>query len=278
MKSLWPGKALIPRFVMILITLFFLGWTLAPFYFMIIVPLQVPGNPAIGFELPKAISLEYFKLVLFGRDTLWRYLINSCIVSGASTIIVVGIAIPCAYTISRWRTKLSKGAFLTFFILRMFPPIALVIPYYLIFARLHLIDTKLALVIIYIPLGLPLGVWLLKGFFDMIPVSMEEAAEMDGATMGQVVTKIMLPLIRPGIAVSGAFVFLICYIEYIYALTFTIRKSTTFPLYITGFIGEHWLRVEEMVATTLIGLIPLVLLYACLQKYIRKGVSFGVLK
>ena len=259
-------------------TAFILFWVLIPFYFLIVVGLIPKESTAIGLELPKEVTLQNYRNVMVGSDSLWKYLSNSCIVAGVTTLISLSIAVPCAYVTSRWRAMISKFAYISVFMSRTFPPITLIIPYYIIARNLNLIDTKIGLIVIYLSLSLPLAVWLLRGFFDMVPVELEEAAEIDGATIIQRLVKIVLPLMIPALSITAGFVFIHCYVEYMYCLTITEQKAATFPIYITGFIGDHRIFTEDMVAASIMGLIPLVFLYSFVGRYIKKGIAVGAFK
>jgi len=275
--ALWPRRRIAPIVIAAVVLSVMVFWSLIPFYFLVVVPLRPPGSGAMGLELPKEIDFGHFRSVLSGLNSLWRYLWNSCVASGGATALVVAIAFPAAYAVSRFKSRASKRVYFSFFLLRTFPPIALVIPYYLVFSRLRLLDTIASLIIVYIPIGLPLAVWLLKGFFDMVPSTVEEAAKIDGASTIQIFVHILFPVMKIGVAITGAFVFLMCYIDYIYCVTLTERVAATFSMYIAGFIGDHWIWVEDMVAAALVGLIPLILLFSFLQKYIKKGIVFGAM-
>lgn len=254
------------------------AWSLIPFYFLIVVSLLPPGSAAIGYELPRSITLGAYARILLGSDSVFPYLINSCVIGGIATAIVIVLSLPAAYVFSRWNSRTSTRLYLSFFVLRMVPVIALTIPYFIFWKSLGIIDTKGGLVISYLPIGLPLGIWLLKGFIDMIPKPLEEAAKIDGATMPQVILRIILPLSLQGVAVASAFVFLGYYIEYMLALTLTDFRAVTFPIYVTGFIDQNYVDLQGILAAGLIGIIPMLILCSVLQRYLRKGVIFGAIR
>jgi len=195
-----------------------------------------------------------------------------------ATVMVIFISLPGAYALSRWRSITSRMFFVGFLMLRTVPLISLALPYFLFWGRLELLDTRIALVLTYIPVGLPLAIWFLKGFFDLIPISLEEAAVIDGASMQTILFKIIAPLALQGIGVASGFVFLTYYIEYILALTITDLRAATFPIYLTGFVDDVWIYVEGVLAASMVAMVPMIILYSVMQRYMRKGVMLGTFK
>lgn len=251
-------------------------WTLIPFYSLVVISLVPKGS--LGKIFPGLFTFEFYKEILFGFSPIWKYMGNSAIVCLAATTIILIIVLPCGYGLSRWNSNTSRWIYSSFFILRMIPPISFVIPWFFILNRLRLIDTWLALVIVYIPLQLSVGVWLMKGFFDTIPKELEESAWIDGAAIGQTFRKIVLPLAMHGVAVTAIFVFIGCYIEFMYASILTRRVAVTLPPYIAGFATPWEIHYQKMLAASLLATVPMIALYSIAQKYIIKGLTGGALK
>jgi multiple sugar transport system permease protein len=141
-----------------------------------------------------------------------------------------------------------------------------------------LLDTRLGIILAHIPWGIPLGIWLMKGFFDEVPSELEEAAEIDGASTARIIVQIMLPIVAPGIAVTGVFVFIGSYIEYLFALTLSRTFAITLPIRIAGYSSLHLIRYEQMAAATIIGAFFMVILIVFAQKYIVRGLTYGAIK
>ncbi len=253
-------------------------WTLFPFYTSIISALSTEGG--VGDLLPQArhITTRYVVDLIQGDDPLVPPLLNSGIITVMSVGIVLILALPAGYGLSRWRGRTSRTVYLLFFVLRMLPPISLVIPWFLIIAGWKLTDTYIGLVITYIPFRLCLAVWLMKGFFDTIPLEIEDAAAIDGANAWSTFLRVILPLSRNGVSVTVVFVGIQSYIEYMFAVTLTRRVTTTLPVYIASFATPWSIRYQHMLGAALIGTIPMILLYLVAQKQIVRGVTGGMIK
>ena len=249
-------------------------WVFGPFYFLIVISLNSARIP-IGLEVPEKIGLEAYSNVLGSRFPLWRYLFNSILTSMLSTVGVIVIAILCGYGISRLKTLTSRTVQMSFFILRIIPPIVLIIPVYLIFTRLRLWDTIPGLTLALIAINLPFAILVMKAFFDSIPISLEEAAWMDGANIPQVLVKIIAPLSVQGVIAVGIITFLQTYIEYLLAVVLTGKRTATLPLYISLFQTVHETYIEEMAAVTILAVIPMIGLYVFAQKHMHRMLITG---
>ncbi|MBD3326865.1 ABC transporter permease subunit, partial [candidate division KSB3 bacterium] len=171
-------------------------------------------------------TLEHY-VTVFHDSYFIQALINSIITATSSTGIVLFIAIPAAYVLARYDFKN-----LEFYIIstKMTPPIVILFASYLMFFQLGLLQTRSALIILHIAFNLPLGVWLLKGFFQNIPVEIEDAAQIDGCNQWQVITSIVVPLTLPGIFITGILCFMFSWMEFLFASTITGGQSLTVPV------------------------------------------------
>jgi ABC-type glycerol-3-phosphate transport system permease component len=257
-----------------------LVWTLFPFYSLIVTSVTASGG--IGDLVPEQVTFEYYQEILFGTEggskSIWPFMLNSLIIGGLATLGVLVISIPCAYGFSRWQTDTSQKIYLGFFILRMLPPIALLVPWYFILNSFKLMDTYSGLSFIYFVFQLPVGIWLMKGFFDTIPTELEEASWIEGASVFQTFLRVILPLAANGMAVTATFVFIYCYIEFMYASIFTRTKAITLPPYIAGFATAWEIRFQLMLAAALVSVVPMAVLFFMIQRYIAKGITGGALK
>jgi multiple sugar transport system permease protein len=222
------------------------------------------------------ISTDYWSSTS-GR-TIWPYIKNSAIECLLSTIVVMLLAVPGAYGLSRWKSRISNIIFLSYFVLRMIPPITLLTPRIYMITNLHLIDSFIGLALIYIPNNILVAVWLMRGFFDLTPKELEEYAYVEGATYFQTFFKIVLPININGIAVTSVFVFIYCYIEYMYASLITRSLTKTVPPFIAEFINPFEIKYQLMLSTALVSILPMILLYAFAQRYIVKGITAGAIK
>ncbi len=205
---------------------------------------------------------------------------NSLIVSGAAAILSTFAGSLCAYAISRFYFRF-KSTLLLFFLASMaFPVPMLMITMYSTFHQLGLLDTYWVLILGNTAMGLPLSVWLMTNFIDQIPIDMEEAALLDGASPFSVVMHIVLPMVRPGLAASGIFVFVTSWNELLMGLTFVSSPEVrTLPAGITlAFLGEFEGDWSEMMALAVMVTLPIFLLFMIMQKSILKGMTAGALK
>ena len=205
---------------------------------------------------------------------------SSLIVSAAAAVLSTFAGSLCAYAISRFYFR-YKNALLLFFLASMaFPLPLLMITMYSTFNQLGILDTYWALILGNTTLGLPLSVWLVTKFIDQIPVDMEEAALIDGASPFSVLIHIVLPMVRPGLAASAIFVFVTSWNELLMGLTFVSSPEVrTLPAGITlAFLGEFEGDWSEMMALAVMVTLPVFLLFMVMQKSFLKGMTAGALK
>lgn len=211
---------------------------------------------------------------------LIRLFQNSLIVSGAAAVLSTFAGSLCAYVISRFYFRF-KNALLLFFLAAMaFPVPLLMITMYSTFYQLGILDTYWALILGNTAMGLPISVWLMTKFIDQIPVDMEEAGLLDGASPFSVLIHIVLPMVRPGLAASGIFVFVSSWNELLMGLTFVSSPEVrTLPAGITlAFLGEFEGDWSEMMALAVMVTLPVFLLFMVMQKSFLRGMTAGALK
>lgn len=206
-----------------------------------------------------------------------RYL-NSLIIGFGSTFLSVFLGALAAYAFSRFKVPLKDD--LMFFILstRMFPPVAIAIPVYLMYRELGLNDTHLGMILLYTAVNLSLSVWLLKGFMDEIPREYEEAAMVDGYTRLQAFWKVVLPQARAGIAATAIFCLIFSWNEYNFAILLTSGQAQTAPPFIPLIIGEGGLDWPAVAAGTTLFLLPVVVFTVILRKHLLAGITFGAVR
>jgi len=254
-------------------------WSLFPIYQLVLVSFTPSGELLTQlFEIPKHLTAKFFKSVLFGNDLPWPNMYNSVVVATLVTVITVTLSVLGGYSFSRWKSSTSKALFYTILVFRMFPPIITVIPIFLVMQKFALVDTFWGLVLAHIPFNLPLAIWLMKAFYDSVPIELEEAAWIDGASISQELRKIVLPLVAPGIGVTAIFMFLDSYIEFLFALTLSRRMVVTMPVKIAGYVIFNDLRYQVMFATVLVSTIPVVILYFLVRKRLLAGLSLSFIK
>lgn len=233
--------------------------------------------------IPTHPTIAQYKLLLspfndVGRDFL-RYLLNSLWVSTATTVLGVAVAVPAAYAFSRFRFPGRNALFFTVLVRNMFPLVVFLIPLFILMKNLHLVNTHWSLILTYLTFGLPLSIWLLKGFYDNIPPQLEQAARIDGATRFQAFWLIVMPLSSPGIIATAIYAFIQAWNEYVYALTFlNNNKLLTLPVGLQRFFAEYSTNWPGLMAASFIMSVPVVVLFLLLQKHFVRALTEGAVK
>jgi len=236
---------------------------------------DVLAYPPIG---PFHPILSNYGEVLVGRASIVPNLTSSLIVSVVTTAITIVLAVPAAYALARLR--LRGRAPIGFYILatQMLPPIGLVIPYFMIFSRVGLLNTYHGLILIDLTLSLPFAIWLLVSYFEDIPREMEEAALIDRAGRFRALWYVILPQVRGGIAVTVVFVFLNVWNEFLFAVVLGGRVVRPVTVAMFNFISLEQTQWGRVSAAAMIAMAPVLLLGLAAQKHIVKGLTLGAVK
>ena len=207
------------------------------------------------------------------------YIRNSVIVSTATTILGLLVAVPAAYAFARFNFPGRDALFFSVLIRNMFPVVVFLIPLFILMKNLRLIDTYFSLILTYLTFGLPLSIWLLKGFYDNIPPELERAARIDGATRFQAFWKIILPLSAPGLVATAIYAFIQGWNEYVYARTFiNSEQRMTMPVGLERFFTEYASNWPGLMAASFIMSVPVVVLFLVLQRHFVRALTEGAVK
>ncbi|MFW6181948.1 MAG: carbohydrate ABC transporter permease [Spirochaetota bacterium] len=215
---------------------------------------------------------------VFRTTRLLRYTLNSLIVACLNTGASLALGTLAAYGLARFRFKGSENLSFWMLSVRMMPPVAAIIPIYIIMKTVRLLDTPWALVIIYLTFNLPFVVWMMKGFFEDIPREIEESALIDGCSETAVFRRIALPLVAPGLAATAIIVFIFSWNEFLFALILTGTRAVTLPVGIIGFMKETGINWGYMTAGGVMALLPVIVFTVLVQKHLVKGLTMGALK
>ena len=215
---------------------------------------------------------------LFTKFDFGRVLMNSIVVTFITCAFVVVLGILAAYALGRMKVPGEKHIALWILSLRFMPPIAVAIPFYIEWQNLHLLDTYAGLIIVYVAFGLPFAIWLLRGFLADVPVEMEEAALLDGLSRLQIVWRIVVPVIMPGIASTAIFTFVFTWNEYLMALMLTAYNTVTVPVTIAKFVEPYMILWGNLSAAVVIQVVPMLIVVFLLQRHIVRGMSLGAVK
>ncbi len=235
-------------------------------------PQAASSPPTILF----APTLMEFQEVLSGDFP--PFFINSAIASIGSTLLVLILGLPAAYALSIRPVKRTQDALFFFISTRFLPFAASLVPLYLLARDLHLLDNIFALVLIYTTINLPLGVWLLRSFLLEIPNDLFEAARVDGAGFFRELTRIVVPLIAPGIAATSLICLIFSWNEFFYAVNFTSSVAATAPIFLVGFISGRGLFYAKLAAAATLASLPVLLAGWIAQKQLIRGLTMGAVK
>jgi ABC-type glycerol-3-phosphate transport system permease component len=252
---------------------------LLPFFWMLSVSLKPAAEPfAIPARLwPENPTLDNY--VSAFRPEFRTYFVNSVIVSLSTVVITVTLALLAAYSFTRSGFRLLSVALGLVIVAQMFPGSAIIIPIYKMMRGAHLLNTYASLIIAYVAVTLPVAIWMLRGFLSRLPMSLEEAAAIDGAGPLRTFIDIIVPLCRPGIAATAVFVLIVTWQEFLFALSFTsTREMRTLPVGMNDFIGQYGIRYGELMASSVLISLPVVVIFMFLQRQFVAGLTAGAVK
>ena len=261
-------------------TLLVLGYAALILFPVVWMATMMVKPEAVMFERPTVWwftpTLEHFEFVL-AAGFQW-YLLTSFVVALASTALVALLGTPAAYAFARFEMWRRDDLFLFILATRMAPPVCLVIPFYLIYSRLGLIDTYIGLIIAYLTFNLSFYVWVLRSFCRDLPVELEEAAMVEGYPRWQVLRRIVLPLLRPGIVATAVLCFIFAWNEFLFAFMLGGKSVKTLPVAIPTLITTQGVKWGEMAIVGVVALVPILIVVFLLQRHIVRGLTLGAVK
>ena len=211
---------------------------------------------------------------------LGRYIFNSFFLASCVAILTLLFVIPAAYSFARFNFPFKNGTLYLLLAVNMFTGPVLIIPLYKMLRALSLLNTYYAMIVPGVAFLIPTSIWLLKSYFQKIPIELEEAAFVDGASRLQILRHIITPLSTPGLVVVGIYAFIGAYAQqFLYAISFNQKKEfMPLPAGLYEFIGYQTVKWNEMMAASLVGIAPVLLVFIFLQKYIVEGLTAGAVK
>jgi multiple sugar transport system permease protein len=257
---------------------FFVVFVLVPLYWVVITSIKPSSDyltvPPVWF--PAAPTMVHYSAALFSYRGL-QGLINSLIVASAATVLSSVMGTMMAYSLARFNTG---GQHLAFWVLsqRFLPPVAIILPIFLLFRSWHLYDTHFGLILAYTFMTLPLSVWMMYAYFRQLPKSLEEAALVDGLSRWQAFWMVAVPLAAPGVAAAAVFVFIAVWTEFFFALILTSRYAFTLPTVFRAFLGFQGAQYGEACALATTSLVPSIILGMLVQRHLVRGLTLGALR
>lgn len=234
--------------------------------------------------IPSHPTLSNYQYVLTnsssgGTADFLIWLKNSLTIAVLTTLVGLGLSAPAAYAVSRWNFLGKQGVLLSFLVTQMFPGVLLIVPLYILFAKLGLLDNIFGLVVAYATTALPFSVWMLKNFFDAVPKELDEAARVDGLGPFRTFWRIILPLTIPGVAVVGFFNFMTSWNEFMMAFTFlSSNANLTLPVGIQHFVNQFNVQWQYLTAAAVMMTIPVLIIFFWAQRYLISGLTGGSVK
>jgi multiple sugar transport system permease protein len=255
------------------ITLFFLF----PIYWLFMISFktadEIYSYPPVWW--PKSLQFNNYAVLFKDGDALTVW--NSLVIASASTVLAMLLGTICAYSLARYKTG---GDNLSNWIIsqRMVPPIAVVFPIFLLYVYFGWVDTYIGIILLYTAFNLPYVIWMMRGYIQDIPRSLEESALIDGCTRWQVIWKVVFPMCRAGLFATAIFTFVFAWNEFLFALVLTRTEVTTYTVQVTHYFGgqsNFWTKIAAM---SVLGTLPVFIAVVFMQRYLVRGISLGAVK
>jgi ABC-type glycerol-3-phosphate transport system permease component len=229
-----------------------------------------PASTSLGWDHYRA---------LFAERRFWQPVLNSILVASGTTVLALLVAVPCAYAMARLRFRGSRALMASVLAVSTFPQVSIVPSLFLILRWLGLIDTIPGLVLPYLTFATPLAVWLMTGFFRELPVDLEDAARLDGASRWRAAIEIVVPLAAPAVATTAILTFLYAWNEFLFALSFTVSPDRqTVPVAIALLQGRYQVPWGQILAAAVTASVPVAIIVLAFQRRILKGLTSGAVK
>jgi len=273
-KSKYFIKSIFTHIILIIIVIIFIFPLLWLFATSIKLPKDVFSIPPVW--IPKNFTLETFKEVIFVKK-FYIPMLNTIITSLVSTGVALIIGSIAAYGLLKHKYTNILSIFILMF--RMIPQVMIIIPLFIFFTNLNLIDSKIALIITFTMFQLPFIIWLMKGFFSDIPKELEESAKIDGCSPMGALIKIILPIAVPGLATAAILTLIVSWNEYMFSVVITrTMRSLTMPIAINQLVTFEKLIWTGIAAESVLFIIPILVIAIFIQKYIVRGITLGAVK
>ena len=215
---------------------------------------------------------------IFGRADYLAFAINSIVISVAATILMLLIAVPAAFAMGFYPTARTRGTLLWMLSTKMLPAVGVLMPIYLIAKSVGLLDSRIALIIVYVLSNLPIGIWMLFTFFRETPKDIIEASRIDGANVGQVIRHVLLPLVSPGIASTALLSIILCWNEAFWSLNLSAHDAAPLTAFIASFSAPEGLFWAKLSAASTLATAPILIFGWFSQRQLVRGLTFGAVK
>jgi multiple sugar transport system permease protein len=212
---------------------------------------------------------------VFAKNPFLLYTWNSLVVATGCTVLGLIVGLPCAYSIAHWR---QRGLALVVLVARIIPGISYLIPWYILFRNLKMVDTYQALILTHLVVGLPIVIWVMIGFFEDIPTELREAALIDGCTDYGAFLRVAIPLVKPGIVATSILSFIFSWNNFLFSVILAGRNTRTLPIAVFNMIGYEEINWGPLAAAATMITLPVIILTLIIQRHIVTGLTFGAVK
>ena len=273
------SRRLTTNVVSYLLTAFVLAIFFGPIIWFFLLAIRPSGTV---FQMPPVLVFEptfdaiRTSFVDPGRN--FNQLINSFIVAGGAVLLNLPFSFPAAYALSRFRIKGRKNIMFWYLGLLMAPPVAFLIPYFVLVSRIGLSGTYISMIVILQTVTVPFSVWLMKSFIDEVPAELEEAARVDGAHWFTIMWRITLPIVRPGIIVTSMFAFVFAWNNAAFPLVLSSRATATLPIGTLGYFATSGVTWNFIAAAAVLAMVPPMIIFLVFDRYVVRGLTFGSVK
>lgn len=262
------------------VAIFFALFSILPLIWLVITSLKTEAE-IVSDKLtywPESLTFQNY-IDVWAQSDFPKLMLNSLVTTTYTVSICTVAGAIAAYSFSRFRFPAKGPLMLGYMVIRMFPAVLIIIPLFLVLRNLGLLDTRIGLALAYSSFLLPIFIWMMKGFFDAVPTDLEDAARIDGCTQLGAMTRVAFPLVKGGLAACAIFVAISAWNEYLFALILTSSSgSRTWPVGLQLLIGEFQLPWGLLAASGVISVMPIVILYAVVQRTLVQGLSAGAVK
>jgi multiple sugar transport system permease protein len=250
--------------------------TVFVFYWMITLSLK-PQVEAAGYPPSFFRFSVTFKgyVEVFSKHPFLLYIWNSLVVASGVTLLGLVVGLPAAYSIAQWRQRTFA---LTILVARIIPGISYLIPWYILFRSLRMVDTYQALILTHLVVGLPITIWVMIGFFEDVPPDLREAALIDGCTEYGAFLRVAIPLVKPGIVATAILAFIFSWNNFLFSVILAGRNTRTLPIAVFNMIGYEEINWAPLAAAATLITLPVILLTLIVQRHIVSGLTFGAVK
>lgn len=239
-------------------------------------PADVYAFPPVW--IPESITFENF-IAVFNNPTLARSFLNTLIIASATTLAALVVGVLGGYGFSRYRFPGRNTLLWSVLFTKLFPRVVVIVPFFVTLRNLQLMNTYQGLILVYLMVTFPVAIWLLKGFFDKIPVEIEEAAIVDGCSLPRLLWNVVIPMSRPALVAVAMYAFILAWNEFLFALVFTNGlERRPLSVALAFFIDENGIRWGELMAASIVMSLPAILVFSFSQKLLVRGLGEGALK